>query len=229
MGNYDGWQGNFVPNIAVPIAQGATESSPLATKGMALVGIILPSVFTGTALSFEVGDSLTGFQANGEVLFGSNVADADTLTLNGRVLTFKTSPSGAFDIQIGADAATTMATLYAFLQASVDTALLALTYSLIAADVLLTVKAKIHGTAGNAYTFAKSSTHITLTPSGGTLTGGGFRPLYDDTNTAISFTVGAGKAYSFPASLTQCAEFLVFKSGSTELNSRSLLCSLKGI
>lgn len=227
--NYNGWQGNFLPGIQAVIAQGATESSPVATGGMSLVGLILPSIFTGTSVSFEVGDSISGFQANGEVLFGSNPANLDTLTINGTTITFVTGTPTGNQVQIAGSALLTMAALYAFLIASTDTGLVGCTYSLIAGDTLLTVTAVAHGVAGNAYTFAKSSSHITLTPSGGFLSGGGFRPLYDDTNTLLSYTVAAGRAYGFPASLTESAEFLVVKSGSAELNARTLLLSLKGI
>lgn len=225
--NFNGWQGNFLPNISLSIAAGATESSPLDTKGMALVGFILPSIFTGTALSFLCGDSEDGFQANGEILFGTNPAAADTLTLNGVVLTFVAATPGDDEILVGAAKEDTMANLQAFLDDTDDDDLLALTYSSVGA--LMTVTAKIHGTDGNAYTFAKSSSHITLSPSGGTLTGGGFRPLYNSSNAAISLTVAAGRAYGLDPAVYQSIQWLVLKSGTSEANDRTILVSVKGL
>lgn len=226
--NFDGWQGNFVPAVPNIIASGGTDSTdPIACNGMDLVLMAIPSIMTGTAISFLAGDSTLGYQANGEILFGTNPANSDTLTINSVVITFVTLLTTGNQVLIGADTTATMAALQAFLDATAVAGLLALTYT--SSGTLMTVKAVVHGTAGNAYTFAKSSTHITLTPAGGTLTGGGFRPVYDSSNALISVTVAAGRTYALPSTYTQGIQYLKLRSGSTELNDRTIYCSMKGI
>lgn len=111
-----------------------------------------------------------GAKATGTVTFTTNVANNDTLTLNGKLITFKTSSPGADDVLIGASAVASAANLQAWLNANAadDSDLNVADYSTAAG--ILTVDFKVIGTGGNAYTVAKSSTHLTL--SGATLTGG---------------------------------------------------------
>lgn len=56
----NGYQGNFLPAVTVTIANTATSSSPISCNGFVLCGIKLPATFTGTALTFEVCDTLGG-------------------------------------------------------------------------------------------------------------------------------------------------------------------------
>lgn len=222
-----GYQGFFNPGSIASIASGAQESSVINCGGMVLTGLMIPQVFTGTALTFEMGDSVDGFQAQGQIAFGGTTADADTLTIKGVVITFKNTVTvPASQVLIGASAAETAANLQAFLAATVNADLLLLTYVTVGAVTL--VKAKVHGTAGNAYSFAKSSSDITLTPSGGVLAGGGFQPLYDASNSLVSMTVAQGRAYAVDPKNFQGVQFLKLKSGSSELAARSIVCTLKG-
>ncbi len=191
------------------------------------MGILLPSLFTGTALTFLVGNSADGYQATGQAVFGGVGTALDTITINGTVITFVASSPGALQVLIGATAAETAGNLQTFLAASVNAGLLACTYDTV--DTVLTVTAVAHGTAGNAIVFSKSSTAITLTPSGGFLTGGGFRPLYTASNSAVSMTVAAGRRYAVDPTNFQGLEFFKVKSGSAELSARTLSLALKGI
>lgn len=227
MGYITGYLGFFNPSQSVVIPAGDTFSAPINCAGFCLTGIILPSLFTGTGLTFYAGDSSIGFQANGEILLTGTTSNNDTITINGTVITFKSSGPSGNQVLIGADAAGTAANLFAFLAASLNAGLAACTYSL-AGDVI-TVLAIVHGTAGNAYTFAKSSSDITLTPSGGTLSGGGFRQLYDASNSAISMTVAQGRCYAVDPANFQGVQWLQIKSGTTETSARTLICSLKGL
>lgn len=222
-----GYQGYFNPSRSVIIAAGAQESEVIDCGGMSLVGVILPNVFTGTALSFMVGDSADGYQATGQVVFTTNVANNDTITLNGVVITFKSSSPSGNQVLIGADAAASAAALQAFLDATTDTDLLALTY--VTSGTTLMVTAKVYGTAGNSIVFDKSSSHLTLTPSGGVLSGGGFRPLYDSSNAIISYTVAQGRSYAIDPKNFQGVPFMKVKSGSAEAAARTVVCALKGI
>jgi hypothetical protein len=53
-------QGYFLPSVSTVIAISQTESAAIKFDGMALVGLILPAAFTGTALTFLVCDTLDG-------------------------------------------------------------------------------------------------------------------------------------------------------------------------
>lgn len=55
-----GYQGYFNAAQAVSIASSAQTSSPIATGGMCLVGLILPAAFTGTAITFQVSSAIDG-------------------------------------------------------------------------------------------------------------------------------------------------------------------------
>lgn len=229
--NITGYQGNFQPSVPVSIAASAQESSVISLKGFALVGIALPPVFTGTALSFLVGDSEDGFQANGQVEFAQTIDSFDTLVINGVTITFVLADpdSSNNEVLIGANQTETMANLYAFLQSGEgDAALQDLTYS--SNGVFLVVTAVVHGTAGNSYTFtgANAGSVMIFTPSGGTLGGGGFRPLYTAANSLLSMTVAQGRAYLVDKDNFEGFGYLKIKSGSAEAGARSLVASLKG-
>lgn len=55
-----GYSGLSSYGAAVVIANGAQESSAIDCGGMTLVGILLPAVFTGTALTFETSTAVDG-------------------------------------------------------------------------------------------------------------------------------------------------------------------------
>jgi len=56
--NYN--KGYFNPSVPAVIASSGTTSGAIDLQGMALVGLILPATFTGTALTFSVCDTLAG-------------------------------------------------------------------------------------------------------------------------------------------------------------------------
>lgn len=55
-----GYQGNLNAGLNVLIANGQQESAVVSTGGLALVGIKVPAAFTGTALTFEMCDTVGG-------------------------------------------------------------------------------------------------------------------------------------------------------------------------
>jgi hypothetical protein len=107
-------------------------------------------------------------RARGFATFSGNPANNDTLTIQGTLITFVTGTPVGSQVKIGVDLPTTLASLLAFLSASVDANLSLMTYSVVGSSLYIVSKAT--GTAGNAYTLAKVSTAITL--SGGTMAGG---------------------------------------------------------
>lgn len=225
--NFQGWLGNFIDNVSAVIAQGAQLSTAIPLKGFTLAGLRLPSIFTGTALTFFVGDSEDGYQARGQATFSGTCTDGDTLEINGFEITFvDTVTDPTSEVEIGADADETLTNLMEFLDATEEPDLLECTYE--REDLVLVVVAVEHGVAGNAFTFAKSSTDITLLPAGGTLAGGGFTQLYDSSNNAVSMTVAQNRAYAVNPALFQGVTWLQIRSGSTELAQRTIICTLKG-
>lgn len=52
--------GYMNPNVPVVIAASATSSAPITTNGMSLCGAKMPATFTGTAITFEMCDTVGG-------------------------------------------------------------------------------------------------------------------------------------------------------------------------
>lgn len=64
-------------------------------------------------------DAASGTKADGTLTStGTNVSDGDTVTIGEVVYTFKTTPAAAYDVKIGADAATSLDNLKAAINAS---------------------------------------------------------------------------------------------------------------
>lgn len=220
-----GYQGFLNPGRAAIIAQGASESAAFNCGGMALTGIIMPPLFTGTALSFLVADSLAGFQSQAEIILTGNPANGNTVVINGTTVTFVTGTPTGNQVQIAGSAALTAAALQAFLEASTNANLILSTYEVSGAVVSIT--AVLPGTAGDSYTLTKVGANISV--SGATFTGGGFRPLYDASNALVAMTVAAGRCYAVDPANFQGVPFMKIKSGSTEAADRTLLAVLKGL
>lgn len=104
--------------------------------------------------------------AKGNILFGVNPSDGDTITLNGVTWTFKTVVSAPAETAIFPTLAQTLTQLVSDLNASTDASLIVATYS--ATLTQLNIVYDTPGTGGNAYTLAAS----VATPSAGTLAGG---------------------------------------------------------
>lgn len=125
-------------------------------------------VWDGEQFEIISATSGSGVKASGTITLDTNPAANDTLTLNSKVLTFVSSSPGANDVLIGGSAQATATNLWSYLLNSTSTNLTPATYSVLGGVVTVTYKTT--GTGGNAFTLAKSSTHITLSAS--TLLGG---------------------------------------------------------
>jgi len=108
-----------------------------------------------------------GAKATGDIVV-STPADNDTITVNGKVFTWKTAASGADQVTIGGSSAASAQNLQAKLAASTDPRVVQAHYTVAASTV--TVTHDDYGTAGNAFTLARSGTGTTVpaTLSGGT-------------------------------------------------------------
>lgn len=164
------------------------------TAAMSAYGTV---TWDGEKFQVETVSSGAGVQASGTITLDTNPANLDTVTIKGTTVTFVSGAPGANEVKIGGDVVTTSANLQAFLQASADANLAALTYSTDPLTGITTATAVVVGTAGNAYTLAKSSTHITV--SGATLSGG-------SAPSTIAFaTAGAGTDISTQLKMTSAA------------------------
>jgi hypothetical protein len=153
----------------------------------------------------------TGTQAVGTATFTTNAADADTLTIGDGATSvtyrFKTTPAQANDIQIGATSAATALNAYQAMigsQAGAGTAYYTGTAKLPStiqvarpASNVLNFTAAAYGTAGNAYTLAKTGTNITV--SGATFSGGTAGDSYTVT---VQSATSSGGSYSAFATFT---------------------------
>ncbi len=169
---------------------------------------------TGTIIL--TGNPSPGVRATGTITLDTNPAAADTVTINSTVVTFVTDPPTGNQVLIGADANATAAALQVFLAASVNAGLAACTYS--TTTNVTTITAKLYGIAGNSYTLAKSSTHITVSGSGtledgvaaDTLTVNGtalkFVPVSPGSNEILIGATSADTAVNLEAFLTASAD-----------------------
>lgn len=134
---------------------------------ISLVTTVTARVYGTAGNSYGLVKSGANITVSGSGDLASGVAP-DTLTVNGTAVTFVAlNPTGS-QVLVGPTAQATATNLAAFLSASVDSNIDQATYSRNGA--LITVTAVNAGTGGNAFTLAKSSSHISL--SGANLTGG---------------------------------------------------------
>lgn len=143
----------------VILSRDVTAKTPLAETTLENLVKIMPG-----AVLTEVG----GAPATGTITIATNPTDGDTVTVNGVVITFKTSASGSNQVALGASAGATATALAAFLNASSLAALSVATY--VAAASAITVTYDVKGVAGNSFTLAAGQASVTV--SGAKLSGG---------------------------------------------------------
>lgn len=140
---------------------------------------------TGT-VSLDTNPSY-GVQAFGTITLSGQPSNGDTVTIKGTVVTFVTGTPSGNQVQIGGSTALTSAALQTFLQNSADANLAASTYSTI--SLVTTATARIYGTAGNAYTLAKSGANLAV--SAATFSGGVAADTLTVNGTAFTFVASA--------------------------------------
>jgi hypothetical protein len=155
------------------ILTGLNLSTALNLNGVASI-ITTALAGAGTCvyngLQFEIISSTTGagVEASGTITLTGQPSPADTVTVNGIIVTFVSSITGSNQVLIGASTQATAVNLNTFLTNSTSPNILEASYS-ITGDVITATFNQV-GTVGNAFTLAKSSSDITL--SGATLSGG---------------------------------------------------------
>lgn len=137
----------------------------------------LPSTGTGDVLSSgtrTVGAltkwvaGIAAVKATGNFTIGTNPIDGDIINVNGAAFTYKTAPSGSYEILIDSTAALTASATRTKLNASVDPLVSSATYG--GATNVVTISYDTAGTVGNSFILSSSTGSITV--SGGTLSGG---------------------------------------------------------
>ncbi len=148
---------NPVPSRIHPINDLTDENRDDRGEGLkTATGLSDSAVVTGTKA------------ATGYIAFSGIPVDADTITVNGVVFTFKDTPVAGTDIDIKTTAATQATEVASVLNASVNASVDDATYAAVSGQV--TVTHDTLGSGGNAFTLAESATNTTV--SGATLTGG---------------------------------------------------------
>lgn len=171
---------------------------------------------------------VSGKCAQGTVTFTGLPDEDETVTFNGVVFTFvATAPTtldpDAPDVEIGASAAATATNLKnAMVAAAVENADLQPFVFEVAAGVV-TITARIGGTAANSYTLAEAATNVAV--SGATLAGGAATNGYgggtltlnlvgpDGNNQAHTTTLSGATLYAHIS--TYCPSFTLTLSGAT--------------
>lgn len=128
-------------------------------------------VWNGSQFVINSATTGAGVKASGTLTVATNPAPADTITVNGIVITFVAAAPGANEVLIGATAMLTAVNLCTFLSNSVSANLLLMTYTVDALTGIVTLRAASVGVAGNSLTLV-SSAPLVVVRSAATLLGG---------------------------------------------------------
>lgn len=173
---------------------------------------------TGT-ISLDTNPS-PGVQATGTITLSGQPSNGDTVTIKGTAVAFVTgTPSGnQVKIDPGGNDAVTAANLQAFLSASADANLSAMTYNTIA--LVTTITARAYGTAGNSYGLTKSGANIAVSGSGD-LAGGVAADTLTVNGTAVTFVAVAptgNQVLVGPTAMATAANLQTFLNASSDSN-----------
>lgn len=147
----------------------ASADSNLAALTYNTIGLVTTCtarVYGTAGNSYTLAKSGANIAVSGATLSGG--VAADTLTVNGTLITFVASAPSGSQVLVGPTAAQTAANLQVFLAASSDSNIDQATYS--TSGLVVSITFSTLGTGGNAFTLSKSSSALTL--SGANLSGG---------------------------------------------------------
>lgn len=148
----------------MPVSQGTIDT--IYTEILEAAGGAISA--TGT-ITFSTSPPTAATRATGTITLSDQPANNDTVTINGTVVTWKTSGATGNQVNIGGTQADSVIALHAFLAASADAEISKFTWTT-NSTTTVTATAKVWGTAGNSLTLAESGTNTAV--SGGTLSGG---------------------------------------------------------
>lgn len=143
----------------------------------------------------------------------------DTITVNGTVVTFKTSGAVGNQINIAGSDVLNAAAINTFLNASTDANISKAVYTV--SSNAVTVTYKVPGTVGNAFTLAKSGTNLAV--SAATLTGGSNSGTteFSPTGTTLGLVDEANQDNSYEKTvlaIVAAVEFAVNNSADPSVN-----------
>lgn len=147
----------------------AGESDVVTDQGQAADGqaILQFQVLSRDADGRLVPMGLTGDYATGSYVVGGQPTAADTITVNGVVLTFRAAPTLADEIAIGSTATITAANIANRINLEPER----FHMTAVATGTTVALTSEEIGTAGNALTIAEGVTSASFTVSGATLAG----------------------------------------------------------
>ena len=119
----------------------------------------LVTVMPGSSLSI-----VGGAAATGKLTIASVPAEGDTVTVSGKVFTFRAAPAAAADVLIGGTTAATATNLAAKLNAESGNVSRA---TFVAAASVVNVTYDLKGTTGNSYTLASGQASVTVNAMAG--------------------------------------------------------------
>jgi hypothetical protein len=162
------------------LSQATIEYEITTSTGSGFAGepIIVNGNFVGFLIfdngeKYAVGDTISlitgGVAATGSYTFTENPTDGQNIILNGVTWTFKTTPTGGSQTQIGVNLAATLTQLASDLHTSGQAVLTAAKYAVTSGTILSITFGEL-GITGNAYTLAAGTYGGTV--SGANLTGG---------------------------------------------------------
>jgi hypothetical protein len=152
-------------NVKVPLAETTLDN--------------LMAIMPGSTLVTD------GVAASGTITIATQPTNAQTITVAGKTLTFKTVPVAELDVRIGATTAATAQNLAYAIDSSIDGVVNTLYAT--ASNNVVTVKADIRGTAGNSIALVTGTAGASVTMSAATLTGG-----VDVTKARVDVNTGIG-------------------------------------
>ena len=156
---------NVLKNSSVFLNPETDVTGSLATSALQNEG------YKRLLVVFDRNYAISSVKASGFITVAGTATNGHTLTINGTVFTFATSPSGASQIGLGSSAANLASLIQAALAASVDTNVVKATYTLHpGTPTRIDIIDNTPGTSGNSFTLATNETNLTL--SGATLSGG---------------------------------------------------------
>jgi len=162
--------------LTFSLVAGAAADTAIAVTGIEAEDTVIKALNLTDLTEISLATLTVGNrQATGTLTVGDGIADGDTVTVNGKVYTFRDvveSPSYnaapaiiPFDYDVsGSDEAVVAARLAKVLMSN-DSAL-----SAVAVGAVVTVTWRVAGTVGNAKTLVTSGAHVVV--SGATLSGG---------------------------------------------------------
>lgn len=174
------------------------------------------------------GNPSYGAQAQGTITLDANPTNGDTVTIKGTVVTFVSGTPSGNQVQIGGTELLTAAALQAFLQASADVNLAAMTYNTIGA--VTTITSRLYGTVGNSYGLTTTGADITV--SAATLLGGVAADTLTVNGTALTFVAASPTGPQVlvgPTAAATAANLQTFLAASSDTNIDDATYSTTGL